>query len=193
MQRRRITSASEFLDVARANPLNVELCARLASLGLPQCHLVAGCLYQVVWNVLSGQPPDFGIKDYDVFYYDQDLSWDAEDAVIRQVHGATRDLNIEVEVKNQARVHLWYEQRFGHPQQPFCDVQDSIGSYLVACTCIGVDVQSGALHAPYGFDDLSRGLLRKNPRKVVPDQLFRRKAESYCARWPWLRVANADE
>jgi len=69
-------------------------------------------------------------------------------------------------------------------------VQDSIGSYLVACTCIGVDVQSRAVHAPYGFDDLSAGLLRKNPLHAVPDQLFRSKAASYRARWPWLRVAD---
>ncbi len=76
----------------------------------------------------------------------------------------TRDLEIEVDVKNQERVHLWYEQRFGHPQRAFRSVQDSIGSYLEACTCVGVDVQSGVLHAPYGFADLTDGLLRKNPR-----------------------------
>ena len=190
MQRRSIMSGSEFLEVALANQLNGELCARLGRLGLPQCHLVAGCLYQAVWNALSGQAADFGIKDYDVFYYDEDLSWEAEDAVIRQVHRETRDLNVEVEVKNQARVHVWYEQHVGYPQRAFRSVQDSIGSYLVACTCIGVDVQSRAVHAPYGFDDLSAGLLRKNPLHAVPDQLFRSKAASYRARWPWLRVAD---
>jgi hypothetical protein len=53
------------------------------------------------------------VKDYDVFYFDDsDLSWDAEDAVIRRVQEAVADLGVTVEVKNQARVHLWYEQRF---------------------------------------------------------------------------------
>lgn len=189
--RRILASVSDFLEMALANSVNVELCARLQTLELPNCHLVAGCLYQAVWNALSGNPPAFAIKDYDVFYFDaQDLSWDAEDAVIRRVHAATADLGVEVEVKNQARVHLWYEKRFGVPQLPFQSVEESIASYLVACTCIGLDVRSRALYAPHGFDDLTAGLLRKNPLRAVPEALFRAKAESYRARWPWLRVVN---
>jgi uncharacterized protein len=178
-----------FLELALANPINAQLSRRLASLGLPQCHLVAGCLYQAVWNAISGHPPSFGIKDYDVFYFDAgDLSWEAEDAVIRRVDAATRDLGVEVEVKNQARVHLWYEQRFGRAQPPLTSARESIESYLVACTCIGLDVTTGRLHAPFGFEDLAAGLLRKNPRRDVPDDLFRRKAQSYRERWPWLRI-----
>ena len=55
-----------------------------AALNLPGWYLVAGCLYQTVWNVITGQPPEAGILDYDLVYFDgSDLSWEAEDAVIR--------------------------------------------------------------------------------------------------------------
>ena len=85
-----------------------------AELALPQCHVTAGCLFQTVWNVLSGRPPAENIKDYDVFYFDgRDLSWEAEDEVIRRVSPLAEKLGLPVEVKNQARVHLWYRQRFG--------------------------------------------------------------------------------
>ena len=47
-----------------------------------------GCLVQTVWNVLTGRAVDYGINDYDVFYFDPDTSWEAEDAVIRKLHDA---------------------------------------------------------------------------------------------------------
>ena len=87
----------------------MHLLERLRSLGLPQWRLVAGCLYQTVWNVLTDRPRGTGIKDYDLIYHDgADLSWEAEDAVIRHVAAATRDCVGPVEARNQARVHLWF-------------------------------------------------------------------------------------
>ena len=100
--------------IIRDDPELMHLLRRLRSIGLPQWRIVAGCLYQTVWNVLTGRPRRTGIKDYDVIYFDAaDLSWEAEDAVIRRVAAATRDCLGPVEVRNQARVHLWFEARFG--------------------------------------------------------------------------------
>ena len=169
--------------------MNAALLDRLPALGLRQGHLTAGCLFQAWWNRCSGRLPGEGVKDYDVFYFDdRDLSWEAEDAVIRQVREATADLPAEIEVKNQARVHLWYPARFGHAYPALRSATDGIDRYLVACTCIGIDLASGALHAPDGLGDLHRGVLRPNPLMPAPD-LFAAKAASYRARWPWLAVA----
>ncbi len=64
----------------------MHLLERLRIVGLPQWRLVAGCLYQTVWNTLTDRARGTGIKDYDLIYYDSDdLSWEAEDAVIRRV------------------------------------------------------------------------------------------------------------
>ncbi|PZR13065.1 MAG: hypothetical protein DI532_13030 [Azospirillum brasilense] len=189
------TSAGSFLAQVSANPVNAALLERLPALGLPQGFLTAGCLFQAVWNHRSGQPAGRGVKDYDVFYFDdRDLSWEAEDAVIRRVAEATRDLTEEtgavIEVKNQARVHLWYERRFGSPYPRLTSARDGIGRYLVSCTCIGIEAASGAIHVPDGFGDLEAGILRMNPLSGDRSDLFRRKAESYRARWPWLTVAT---
>ena len=82
---------------------------------LPQWRLVAGCLYQTVWNVLTGRARGTGIRDYDLIYFDEDLSWAAEAAAIRRVAAAARGCVGPVEARNQARVHLWFESRFGSP------------------------------------------------------------------------------
>lgn len=129
------------------------------------------------------------MRDYDVAYFDAaDLSYEAEDAVIARVRAATADLGVVVETRNQARVHLWYEGRFGLPYPALASARDGIDRYLVACTCVGLDVGTGALHAPHGLATLYAGCLTPNPRH--PSPRFRDKAQSYRARWPWLTIED---
>ena len=40
---------------------------------------------------------DYGIADYDVFYFDPDLSWQAEDAVIRRLQETFAASGVTVE------------------------------------------------------------------------------------------------
>jgi hypothetical protein len=185
----------DFLAAALANPINRAILERLPRLGLEQPHLVAGCIYQTYWNMKSGCPPTENIKDYDVFYFDdRDLSYEAEDRVVRAVAAATADLDATVDVKNQARVHLWYRQRFGVERSPLRSCQDAIASFTAIAKCVGIAVSAvGALElvAPYGLDDTIAGVLRLNPRCPDPES-FRPKAESQKVRWPWLRIVDPD-
>ena len=68
----------------RANPAVVAIVDRLPELGVEQAVLTGGCLAQTWWNVAAGRAPDGGVRDYDLFYWDPDLSWEAEDRVIRR-------------------------------------------------------------------------------------------------------------
>jgi hypothetical protein len=180
--------AESVIATARENPVNAELLRLLPALNLPQCHLVAGCVYQATWNRISGRAAGWGIKDYDVFYFDdRDLSWDAEAAVTKRAADLLGPLAAQVEIKNQARVHLWYPWRFNAPYPQLRSARDGIDLYLVECTCVGIDVAGGALYAPYGLDDLERGVLRLN-RRIGQVDLFREKARSYRDRWPWLTI-----
>ena len=71
---------SEFLAAAFRNPVNAAISDELLRLALPDAWIVSGCLVQTVWNGLTHRAPDYGINDYDVFYFDLDTSWAAEDA-----------------------------------------------------------------------------------------------------------------
>jgi hypothetical protein len=180
-------TVERLVSIAMTNPINACITARLPSLGLNQCMLTAGCLFQAVWNHQSQRPTAWGVKDYDVFYFDADLSWEAENEVINAAQRLFQDLDVNIEVKNQARVHLWYGQRFGKPYPQLQSAKDGVDRYLVAGTCIGLDVETGEVYAPYGLDDVEQGVLRINPKNPQPD-LFDEKAKSYQARWPWLRI-----
>jgi hypothetical protein len=98
---------SAFQEALSRNDVPIEVLSRSESLGLPGWYLTAGCLFQTVWNVVTSRHPGGGIKDYDLFYFDaSDLSWDAEDTVIQSAGRAFADVPAEVEVRNEARVHV---------------------------------------------------------------------------------------
>lgn len=184
---------TRFLEDILTNEHNRALLARWPSFGLPDGWLVAGCLFQTVWNLQADRAPTAGIKDYDIFYFDAaDLS--AEGEAARQAHVAARaaDLGVTVEVNNQARVHRWYEADFGFAYPPLRSSCDGIDRFLICGTCVGVQpAADGALrlYAPYGLDALYAGELAPNPR--TPHRpLFDAKAASYRARWPALRVID---
>lgn len=183
-------TAGDFISCALSNPANAALLSSLTSLALPQCYVTAGCLFQATWNRSTGQSADWGVKDYDVFYFDdRDLSWDAEDAAIQRINALTGDLGISVETRNQARVHLWYEKRFGAGYPQLASARDGIDRFLISCTCVGIEVASGELYAPNGLQDLEKGVLRPNPSNSRADR-FVEKAKDYQARWPWLTIVG---
>ena len=192
-------NASQFIADALQNRFNRAILERLPSLDLPDAWLVAGCLFQSVWNLKSGRPPEADIKDYDLFYFDAgDLSEAAETGVGQRVEACFADLGVTVEAKNQARVHTWYAAYFGFPYEPLTSSKNGIDRFLVPCTCVGLQnraAESSAgeldlmLYAPYGLDDLYQGILKPNPLcNHIP--LFAEKARSYQSRWDWLNIQN---
>lgn len=177
-----------FLAVVLENPVNRTILQRMPDLGVEDTWLVAGCLFGAIWNALSGRPLTENIRDYDVFYYDPDTSYEAENAVIRRGAALFADLGVEVEIRNQARVPLWFEARFGAPYPPISESRTGIDRFVVAGTCCGIS-QAGEVCATYGFEDMFAGVLRRNPISPTPHQ-FRFKCGSYRERWPWLRIVE---
>jgi len=185
-----VPSEAEFMALVRRNLVNARLLDGLAALEIPQAMITAGCLVQAAWNLRSGNDAAFGIKDYDVFYFDDsDLSWEAEDRVIRRAAEALGDIGGKVEIRNQARVHLWYQEKFGASYPQLSRVEDGIDRYLTCCTRIGIRVADGSLYAPDGLADLWNGILKINPLNPQP-VLFRHKCDEYLLRWPWLTVID---
>ena len=186
--------ATRFVDEALRNNNNRLILQRLPALRLPDAWLVAGCLFQTVWNLRAGRDATAGIKDYDLFYFDSDdLSEQAEADIDQRVQACLGDLGITVEAKNQARVHTWYHDWFGFSYPKLVNSRDGIDRFLVPGTCVGLQPTQGGtprLYAPYGLTDLYDGVLRPNPR-CDHRVLFRKKAESYRARWDWLRIVES--
>jgi uncharacterized protein len=180
-----------FRSVLLHNQTLAEVLARAAVLGLPGWYLVAGCLYQTVWNVVTGQPPEAGILDYDLAYFGAaDLSWQAEDAVIRAGSRLFGGLPAPVQIRNQARVHLWYGQKFGVPCPPHESTEAAIDTFEATTACLGVRLQPGGrwrVYAPHGLADVFNLVVRPNP-VLAPRRVYQAKTARWRRQWPSLTV-----
>ena len=171
-----------------------ECLERLAGLGLPGCYLGAGCIAQTVWNAAHGKPPAAHIDDYDIVYFDAgDLTESGENVTRAMVHDVMGGLPISVDVKNQARVHLWYRQRFGYDIVPYTSTGDAIASWPTTATAIGVRLESGRprVLAPYGLEDLLGLVVRANRVQITPE-IYRLKVARWQRHWPDLTVLPWD-
>ncbi|PJG54771.1 hypothetical protein CVM73_14070 [Bradyrhizobium forestalis] len=187
-------SKDEFLTLALRNPVNVAILDELHRLALPDAWLVAGCLVQTVWNVLTGRPIGHGIADYDVFYFDPDTSWEAEDTVIRTLHARLAHLGAKVEIRNQARVHLWYPGKHGLPYPPLTRSTDGIDRFLTENTQLGVRPAADGnfdVYAPHGFDDVAKLIVRPNRAPNFSIANYEAKAARWKTLWPELTVIAA--
>jgi hypothetical protein len=149
--------------------------------------LAAGSVMQTVWNIQLGRPPAAGIRDYDLIYFDgEDLSWEAEDQQIQLAQKCWPDL--AVELRNQARVHLWYPDKFGVSISPLASLDAALRLWPATCHAIAVRLEGGHLNvlAPWGLEDLWQGCIRANPSCPDP-KAFGPKAQRWKNAWPHLK------
>ena len=184
---------AEFVALVLSNPANQAILARLPSLGLADTWLVSGSLFQTVWNLQTGREAGQGIRDHDIFYFDPDTSYDAEDAAIRRVQQACADIPATIEVRNQARVHLWYEKKFGVPYPPLTRSSDGIDRFLMPCAQVGIrNSKTGyEVYAPKGLEDVANMIVRPNDTPNFQAARYAEKTARWKALWPELTVVPA--
>jgi uncharacterized protein len=189
-----VNAKAEFLNLIDLNPVVREIVDRVSVLELPDTWLVSGCLFQTVWNLLAGEAPTRAIKDYDIFYFDPtDGTQESEEAINRRAAEVFADLACEVDVRNQARVHLWYAQEFGVNGYPHLQRStDGIDHFLAVCCMVAIRKTSGGtidLYAPFGVEDVLNRIMRPNPwYPKAPRDCYYKKAERWRSLWPDLKV-----
>ena len=160
-QRRALT------EIIRSSPVLMEVLRGLREDGLPDHLLVAGAIYNLVWNRLTGRPGLNGINDIDVFYFDAgDLSYEAEDVVIKRLDRRFAHLPLPVQVRNQARVHLWFPQKFGVTFEPLTSSCEMMSRYASKTHAVGVRLEADdalTIVAPFGLDDIFSFRIVPNP------------------------------
>ena len=184
-----------FIEIVRGVPTTMRVLETVRALDLPDWMVFSGAVYQPVWNHLTGRAPDYGVKDYDVAYHDDsDTSYEAEDVVIKRVAAAfeppLRDL---VEVRNQARVHLWFNKKFGadEPYPPLENSAAALKRFVATAFCVGVRLEADdrlSVWAPFGLEDLFALRLRPNPLRVKGAGGWERTTASAKARWPEISI-----
>lgn len=176
-----------------ADPLVRDALQRARILDLPQWWLTSGAIYQTVWNVLSSKPSGHGIKDFDLIYFDEaDLSYDAENTVIERVAEDFSGFVIPVETRNQARVHLWFEDRFGIPYPKLRNAVESLYYYAAKTHSVAVRLRpddSLEIAAPFGLENIFAMRLVPNPA-IDNAATYAEKAARMKTFWPNLTLVD---
>lgn len=179
------------LEIIQNDPLLHMVITRVRELQLDECWLVSGAIYNTVWNSLTNRPSGYGIKDIDLFYFDDsNLSYEAEDRVIQAGMDIFSDFTIPVEIRNQARVHLWYEKHFGTPAQPLLSCKDAIYSFAAKTHAVGLRLRQGEapeIFAPYGLNDIFSFKMTPNPDRDNK-KTYQNKAERIQQFWPEVEI-----
>ncbi|RJQ80151.1 MAG: hypothetical protein C4519_10420 [Desulfobacteraceae bacterium] len=103
---------------------------RASDLCLPNWYVGAGCVSQSVWNYLAGRDLSADIHDIDLVYYDgADLTEATESRRCDSARSLFAELPIRIDLKNEARVHIWHESHFGYPIKPYRSVEEAINSW----------------------------------------------------------------
>lgn len=176
------------------DPDLVVILEALQKLDLPDWRLVSGAVYQTVWNRLTGQSQGYGIKDFDIAYFDaSDQSYEAEDAVIRAANAALPAYSERLEVRNQARVHLWYPERFGGAYPELSCTDESLENYMCTTHAVAVRLEADgdlSIAAPFGLEDIFSLTIRPCQKLRSNRNNYAVKAKRMIRLWPQLRVLD---
>ncbi|MBU4316863.1 MAG: nucleotidyltransferase family protein [Proteobacteria bacterium] len=178
-------------NILLQNPAIKTVLERASGLDLPNWYLGAGCIAQTVWNYYSKRPLLDHISDMDLVYFDdQDPGFEAEDENVNKVREAFSDIPVQIDLKNQARVHLWYEKHFGYAIKPYGSVEEAINTWPTTATAVGVKYDEAGrfvVYAPYGLEDLLGRVVRPNKIQIT-EEIYLKKATRWKACWPDLTV-----
>jgi len=177
--------AARVVELCLLNRNNAEILNRMPSLGIRDWWLASGCLFQTVWNLRSGRTADKGITDYDICYFSDDVSWEAEDYVIREAGLLFADLPVKVQLRNQARVHLWYPEKFGIAYPPLTTASEGILRFPSSVQAFGLKRTGDTfmdVYAPFGLGDVWDMAVRPN-RGFALAHVYHEKTLRWRTEW----------
>jgi hypothetical protein len=189
------TQIGQLAAALASNRFISSVLQRWPEVDLPNGWLAAGAIAQTVWNIAHRRAPEADIKDVDLAYFDaDDLSAESElgnEARIRCLFSA---LGVAIDVKNEARVHIWYEAKFGSPIPPYRSVEEAIATFPTTATAIGVRPQGSRLEGqgPFGLDDLLGLVVRPNKAQIT-QAIYEAKVARWRSCWPNLKICGWDE
>jgi uncharacterized protein len=178
--------------IVRSSPILSIVLERWSSISLPDCWLCGGVIAQTAWNYALNLPCHHGLADIDLVYFDaDDLSAEAETRQAARVRDLLSDVPIWIDVKNEARVHLWYESKFCYPIAPYTSAAHAIATFPTTAGAIGIrpDASGLSILAPFGLSDLLGLIVRPN-KSQIGQAIYEQKTARWRTLWPQLSIAE---
>jgi hypothetical protein len=160
---------------------------------IEDCYIGAGAVVQTVWNTLTNRVPNYGIDDVDIaFYNSKNIEEKYEKEIVEYLNQELGKYPFWLDVKNQARVHLWYKDKFGYDIEPYKSIEDAINTWPTTANSLGVRMISEEcweIYAPFGLADIFEMKVVANNRQITKD-IYDSKVKKWVQKWPELEVVQ---
>lgn len=183
----------KFMSILEENKDLMIILDYLAKLNLPNFYIAAGSIFQTIWNYYDNRPLNYGIKDIDIIYYDKDnLTKEVEQKLENQIIDflKQKNLNYEVDIHNEARMHLWKKENENKDIDQYQNSEDAIAKWIATVHAIGITKENGQIkvYAPYGLSDIFSRTIRPIKHKGNSQELYNKKVASWQSRFSNLNI-----
>jgi len=178
--------------IITASPILSTILDHWNGIDLPDCWLSGSAIAQTAWNAAFGLPPEYGIADIDLVYFDaDDLSEQGEARHAARICALFPDIPLRIDAKNEARVHLWYAAQFGYPITPYRSSEHAISTFPTTAGAVAIrpGVVGLSVFAPFGLDDLLNCTVRPNKAQIT-QAIYEAKVARWRKCWPSLTILD---
>lgn len=196
MQYENISKQNEILiNILKRNTNLMKVLDFIETLNLPNYYIAAGSVFQTVWNYFDNVDLNNNIKDIDVIYYDKsnlDVNKDIE--ICNKVIDFCKEnnLNYEIDVSNEARMHLWKKVHENKDVEQYKNSEDAINHWIANIHAIGITKINNELYvyAPFGLSDIYSKTIRPIKHKYNSKELYDKKVKSWSSRFDNLNIVE---
>lgn len=181
----------KFVSIIKKNKDLMLILDYIESLNLPNFYIVAGAVFQTIWNYYDNKPLNYNIKDIDIIYYDSNnLSKEDEKKLEYNISQYFKDMNYEFDVHNEARMHLWKKENENKNIDQYKNSEDAIDQWIATVHAIGITKKNNdiEIYAPYGLSDIFSRTIRPIKHKANSEELYNKKAIAWKNRFDNINI-----
>lgn len=185
---------NDFIDIIQKNKVLLEVFDALETIGIRDYYIGAGVIAQTIWNYKTNKDICYGISDVDIVLYDSNhLDQSYEIDIQEQLLRVLGDFPLWLDVKNQARVHLWYKEKFGYEINPYTSLESAINTWPTTASSIGLrrTENKWLIYAPFGIEDLMNLRIVANNRQIN-EEIYLKKQLKWQSKWHELIINKWD-
>ena len=185
----------KMISILKKNTYLMDVLDYIETLQLLNYYIAAGSIFQTVWNYYDQKDLNYNIKDIDVIYYDNtDLSVEKDIKYYNLINDFCKNkgYKYEIDVSNEARMHLWKKEKFNIDVEPYKCSEDAIDKWVATVHAIGITKENGEIkiYAPYGLSDIYSKTIRPIKHKYNTKEIYYKKASSWNERFDNLNIVE---
>lgn len=183
-----------FIYILKQNKNLMVMLDYISELNLPNFYIAAGSVFKTIWNYYDVRDLNFGIKDIDVIYYNNDdlsVEKDIEYYNLISKYAKSKNIEYEIDVSNEARMHLWQmKHNQGKKIEQYQNSEDAISKWIATVHAIGITKENDEIkvYAPYGLSDIFSKTIRPIKHENNSKELYDKKVKSWNKRFKDLNI-----